>query len=153
MLQSRIIGGGVAAALMAALSGAALAAPQDYRFEVIQVQPAGPGASDVSVRLVNVRDGKPVTGAVISENTVDMSLSGMREMKGSVTLADTDGSGIYRFRTATNMAGNWALHLTASVQGNSRTERTYIPTAKVTYTRTVRGESEIVRGTVTFGAQ
>ena len=153
MLRSHIIGGGVAVALMATLSGLAVAAPQDYRFEVVQVQPAGPGASDVSVRLVNVRNGKPVTGAVISDSAVDMALSGMKQMKGSVTLADTDGSGIYRFRTRTSMAGNWALHLTATVPGESRIERTFIPTAKITYTRTIRGEPEVVRGTVTFGAK
>jgi len=153
MLLSRIVSGGVAVVLTAALSGVAIAAPQDYRFEVVQVQPAGPGVSDVSVRLVNVPDGKPVMSAVVSESAVDMALSGMKEMKGSATLADTDGSGIYRFRTRTNMAGNWALHLTATVPGESRTERTYIPTAKVTYTRTIRGEPEIVRGTVTFGAR
>ena len=153
MLRSRIIGGSVAATLVFALSGVASAAPQDYRFEVLQVQPAGPGASDVSVRLVNVRDGRPVTGAVIFESAVDMAFSGMTETKGSVTLADTDSSGVYRFRTGTGVAGNWALHLAAKVPGEVRTARTFIPTAKVTYTRTVRGEAEIVRGAVSFGAK
>ena len=153
MLRSRLIGGSIAAALVIALSGAASAAPQDYRFEVVQVQPAGPGATDVSVRLVNIRNGKYVTGAVISESTIDMALSGMKDMQGSVTLAGTDSSGVYRFRTRTSMAGNWALHLAAKVPGEVRTERTYIPTAKVTYTRTVRGEPEVVRGAVSFGAK
>ncbi|WP_178133308.1 FixH family protein [Vineibacter terrae] len=153
MLRARIMAGGIAAALMAALSGAAVAAPQDYRFEIVQVRPAGPGAPDVSVRLVNVRDGSPMTGAIISESTVDMAPSGMKGTKGSVTLADTDGSGIYHFRARTSTSGPWALHLAAEVPGEARIERTYIPTAKVTYTRTVRGQPEVVRGTVTFGAK
>ncbi len=153
MLRFRIIGGSVAAALVFAMSGVASAAPQDYRFEVVRVQPAGPGASDVSVRLVNVRDGKPVTGAIIVDSAADMAMSGMQDMTGNATLAGTDAPGIYRFRAHTRMAGNWALHLVAKVPGQVRTERTYIPTAKSTYTRTMRGGPEIVRSTVTFGAQ
>jgi len=144
MLRTRSIVSSVAAALITTLSGVAAAAPQDYRFEVVRVQPAGPGATDVSVRLVNVRDGKPAVGAVIAESTIDMAPSGMKDMKGTATLTDSSRAGIYHFRTYTNMAGNWALHLAATVPGETRIERTFIPTAKVTYTRTIRGEPEVV---------
>ena len=45
-----------------------LAAPNDYRFELVQAQPAGPGKTAVTVRLVHVPDNKPVAGAVLFES-------------------------------------------------------------------------------------
>ena len=59
-----------------------LAAPNDYRFELVQAQPAGPGKTAVTVRLVHVPDSKPVAGAVLFESKTDMGPSGMAEMLG-----------------------------------------------------------------------
>jgi hypothetical protein len=39
-------------------AGTAVAAPTDYRFELAQAQPAGPGKTDLTVRLVHVPDKK-----------------------------------------------------------------------------------------------
>jgi hypothetical protein len=36
-------------------AGYALAEPTDYRFELVQAQPAGPGKTTVTVRLVGAR--------------------------------------------------------------------------------------------------
>jgi hypothetical protein len=96
------------------------AAGQDYRFELVQAQPAGKNLTDVTVKLTHIPDGKPVTGAVIFQTKVDM---GSDQMTGRVTPQAADLSGLYRFRTETEMAGTWALALTAKVQGEADTVR------------------------------
>jgi hypothetical protein len=111
-------------------AGDTSAASADYRFELVQTQPAGPGKTNVTVRLVHVPDKKPVAGAVLFESKSDMGPAGMAEMPGKVTTLPADKSGLYRFQIETGMAGKWALNLAAKVQG----------------------EAETVRGTVTFEA-
>jgi hypothetical protein len=100
-----------------------LAAPNDYRFELVQAQPAGAGKTTVTVRLVHVPDNKPVAGAVLFESKTDMGPGGMAEMTGKVSPLPTDQPGIYRFQIETGMAGKWALNLGAKVQGEAGTVR------------------------------
>jgi YtkA-like len=111
------------------LSAPAHAAGKDYRFELVQAQPAGKNLTNVTVKLTHVSNGNPVIGAVIFQTKVDMGPSGMGEMTGKVTPQPADPTGLYHFRTETGMAGTWALTLTAKVQG------------------------ETVRGTVNFDAK
>ena len=114
------------ACLVASISVAitsARAAPADYRFELVQAQPAGPGKTTVSVSLVHVPDNKPVAGAVLFESKTDMGPDGMAEMTGKVTPLPSDKPGLYRFQIETGMAGKWALNLGAKVQGESGTVR------------------------------
>ena len=110
----------MASALPAAHSRAA---PNDYRFELVQAQPAGSGKTAVTVRLVHVPDNKPVAGAVLFESKTDMGPGGMAEMTGKVTPLPSDQPGIYRFQIETGMAGKWALNLGAKVQGEAGTVR------------------------------
>ena len=49
------------------------------------------------VRLVHVKDKRPVEGAVILESNTDMGPSGMGEMFGKVTATTSDQPGLYRF--------------------------------------------------------
>jgi hypothetical protein len=100
-----------------------LAAPNDYRFELVQAQPAGEGKTTVTVRLVHVPDNKPVAGAVLFESKTDMGPGGMAEMTGKVSPLPSDQPGIYRFQIETGMAGKWALNLGAKVQGEAGTVR------------------------------
>ena len=72
-----------AASTLGAASG--LAAPNDYRFELVQAQPAGPGKTAVTVRLVHEPDSKPVASAVLLDTKTDMGPSGMAEMPGKVS--------------------------------------------------------------------
>ena len=109
----------------------ARSAGTDFRFEIVQVQPAGKDLTDVTVKLTHLPDGKPVTGAVIFQATADMGPSGMGVMTGKVTPQPAEPAGFYRFRTETGMAGKWALTLTAKIPG----------------------ENDTVRGTVTFDAK
>ena len=105
------------------------AAPTDYRFELAQAQPAGPGKTDLSVRLLHVPDKKPVAGAVLFETKADMTPAGMADMTGKVTPLPSDQPGLYRFQVETGMAGNWQLGLGAKVQGETGTVRGTIPFA------------------------
>jgi YtkA-like len=123
----------IGAALFAASTVVAaygLAAPNDYRFELVQAQPTGPGKTAVTVGLVHLPDNKPDAGAVLFESKSDMGPSGMAEMPGRVSPLPADKPGLYRFQIETGMAGKWALNLGAKVQG----------------------EADTVRGSVTFDA-
>jgi hypothetical protein len=116
----------IGAAIFAASTLAAafvLAAPNDYRFELVRAQPAGPGKTAVSVRLVHVPDSKPVVGAVLFETKTDMGPGGMAELTGKVSPLPSDQPGIYRFQVETGMAGKWQLALGAKVQGEAGTVR------------------------------
>jgi hypothetical protein len=108
---------------MLLLATPARAAGKDYRFDVVQAQPAGKYLTDVTVKLTHIPDEKPVPGAVIFQTKVDMGPSGMGEMTGNVTPRTPDPAGLYHFRTETGMAGTWALTLTAKVQGEADTVR------------------------------
>lgn len=128
-LRAAVLGTGAAIAT-ACLTPAALAAASDYRFELASAQPAGSGKTDVTVRLVRVRDGRPVPDAVIFQTRADMAPAGMPTMTGNVAPQAGQQPGTYRFQVDTGMAGGWALTLSAKVQG----------------------EPETVRATVTFNA-
>ena len=71
-----------------------LAAPNDYRFELVQAQPAGSGKTTVTVRLIHLPDNKPVPGAVLFETKTDMGPDGMADMTGKVTPLPSEQPGI-----------------------------------------------------------
>src|ERR1700719_1180705 len=100
-----------------------LAAPNDYRFELVHAQPVGPGKTTVTIRLVHLPDSTPVAGAVLFESKTDMGPGGMAEMTGKVSPLPSDQPGIYRFQIETGMTGKWALNLGAKVQGEAGTVR------------------------------
>jgi hypothetical protein len=104
-----------------------LAAPADYRFEVVQVQPAGPGKSNVTLRLLHVPDKKSVTDAVIFQSTADMGPDGMPTMTAPVKAMPASQAGVYIFQIEPGMAGNWALQVAAKIQGEPDTVRTSLP--------------------------
>lgn len=128
-LRAAVLGTGTALAT-AFLAPGAFSAASDYRFELANARSAGPGKTDVTVRLVRASDGRPVPDAVIFQTRADMAPAGMPTMTGNVTPQAGQQPGSYRFQVDTGMAGNWALTLSAKVQG----------------------EPETVRATVTFSA-
>ena len=105
------------------IAGSAFAAPADYRFELVQAQPAEPGTTTVTISLVHAPDNKPVAGAVLFETKSDMGPDGMAEMPGKVSALPADKPELYRFQIETGMAGKWALNLAAKVQGEAETVR------------------------------
>jgi hypothetical protein len=94
----------------------------DYRFELVG-QPQLSGQRDVvQVRLVHATDGKPVLDAVIFESKADMGPAGMATMTAPMKALPPKG-GVYSFEVEPGMAGTWALHLAAKVQGEPDTVR------------------------------
>jgi hypothetical protein len=118
-----LIGAAFLAGFLLAAVGYPIAAPNDYRFELVQAQPAGAGKTTVTVRLVHLPDNKPVAGAVLFESKTDMGPGGMAEMTGKVSPLPADQPGLYRFQIETGMAGKWQLALGAKVQGETGTVR------------------------------
>jgi hypothetical protein len=117
----RIVGIGVTAwgVLLLATTTLTIAAPNDYRFEVVGAPIATPGKTSVAVRLIHASDNKPVDGATIVEAKTDMGPAGMAEMSGKVTPVASDQAGLFRFSVKTGMAGKWELVLTAKVPGET----------------------------------
>ncbi len=111
----------IGAAFLTLASAYAFAAPADYRFDLVSAQPAGPGKTTVTVRLVHVPDKKPVEGAVVFDTKADMTPAGMADFSGKVSPLPSDQPGLYRFQIETGMAGKWRLVLGAKVQGESGT--------------------------------
>ena len=113
----RIVGVGIAAwgVLLLATMTLTVAAPNDYRFEIVDAQATSPGKTTVEVRLIQASGNKPVDGATIVEAKTDMGPAGMAEMSGKVTPVASDQPGLFRFSIETGMAGKWELVLTAKV--------------------------------------
>jgi hypothetical protein len=123
MIRTRILAS--AAALACGFAFAivrAQAKSADYSFELVG-KPQLSGQKDiVQVRLVHATDGKPVPDAVIFENTADMGPTGMPTMLAPVKALPAKG-GMYSFEVEPGMAGTWALHMAAKVQGEPETVR------------------------------
>ena len=128
-----------AAAVAITMASPAFAASSDYRFELVQVVPAGAGKSDVTVRLVRTADGRAVANAEISAAAAINSVA--------------EPTGSRRFRVETATAGPQTLQVSAMVPGATRVERTFNSSVKFMQERTIRGASEMVTGAVSFYAQ
>lgn len=123
LLRAAVLG----AALVTSLPASnASAAASDYRFEMVNARPAGPGKTDVTLRLVRVRDGRAVPDAVAFQTRADMAPMGMPTMTGNVTPQAGSQPGTYRFLVDTGMTGGWALTLSAVVQGEAETVRSTV---------------------------
>lgn len=112
----------LAASAVIALAPAVHAGANDYRFEAAGPAEKAGKATVVKVRLVRVPDGKPVDGAVIIQTRFDMGPEGMAEMTAPAKVAGPAGEpGVYRVETQPSMAGQWALTLSARIQGEPET--------------------------------
>jgi hypothetical protein len=127
-----------AAVVAITMLGPAFATSHDYRFEVAQVASAGPGKSDVTVRLVRAVDGSLVANADLSANAATDTVAEQASYR--------------RFRVETATAGPQTLQVSAKVPGPTRIERTFNTSIKATLERKVRGKDKIVTGTVVFNA-
>jgi hypothetical protein len=123
MIRNHVVAGAIAFASGVALAALpAFAATTDYKFELVG-KPQLSGHKDiVQVRLVHVADGKPMADAVIFESKADMGPAGMDTMTAPVKALPAKG-GVYSFEVEPGMAGTWALHLAAKVQGEPDTVR------------------------------
>jgi len=111
----------LAAIAMMALARPAAADVKDYEFQLVQpTVPVGP-ESVISVRLVNMKTGKPVPDAVIFATRLDMAPDAMAEMISKTTAVPGGEPGVYRFKANVSMEGRWQLSLGAKVQGETGT--------------------------------
>lgn len=113
-----------AAALMGyalTVAAPAWAAIADYQFQLLQPEIKKGDAAEIAVRLTDKRTGKPVPGAVIFAQRVDMAPDGMEGMASSIEALPSTESGVYRFKVNLTMAGGWRLSLGAKVQGETGT--------------------------------
>ena len=124
---TRALAGVCLIATVALQAGPAQAAASDYRFEVTQVQPAGAGKNNVTLRLVHTPDKKPVSDAVIFQVSADMGPDGMPTMKAPAKAIPSSQPGLYTIEVEPGMAGNWALQIAAKVQGETETVRALLP--------------------------
>jgi hypothetical protein len=124
---TRALAGACLIATVAFRAGPVRAAAADYRFEVAQVQPAGAGKSNVTLRLLHTPDKKPVRDAVIFQVSADMGPDGMPTMKAPAKAMPASQPGLYTIEVEPGMAGNWALQVAAKVQGEAETVRTTLP--------------------------
>jgi len=123
MTSTRIFASAAALACVLALTAIqAHAAASDYRFELVGKPRLAAKKDIVQIRLVRVADGKPVPDAVIFESKADMGPAGMETMTAPVKAMPPKG-GVYSFEVDPGMAGAWALHLAAKVQGEAETVR------------------------------
>jgi hypothetical protein len=98
-----------------------VAAPQDYRFELVGPLAKSGKATVIKLRLVHVPDGKPVPGAVIIQTKFDMGPDGMAEMTAPTKIVSAKDPGIYQVEADSPSIGNWSLSLAAKVQGETET--------------------------------
>ena len=106
---------------------AAVAAAQDYRFEAAGPPFKSGKATVVKIRLVHIPDGKPVPGAVIFQTRFDMGPDGMASMTAPSRLVRPSDANLYQVELEPQMGGNWALSLSAKVQGETETVTGSVP--------------------------
>ena len=124
---TRALAGVCLIATMALPTGPVHAGATDYRFEVTQVQPAGPRKSNVTLRLLHTSDKKPVSDAVIFQVSADMGPDGMPTMKAPAKAIPSSQPGLYTIEVEPGMPGNWALQVAAKVQGEGETVHASLP--------------------------
>lgn len=121
MISTRIFAGTVALACGLPFTPVQ-AKDTDYRFELVGKPQASAKKDIIQVRLLHVADAKPVPDAVIFESKADMGPAGMDTMTAPVKALPAK-EGVYSFEVDPGMAGTWALHLAAKVQGEPDTVR------------------------------
>jgi hypothetical protein len=106
---------------------AAVAAAQDYRFEAAGPAVKSGKATIVKIRLTHLPDGKPVPGAVIFQTRFDMGPDGMAGMTAPAKLVRSSDANLYQVELEPQTGGNWALSLSAKVQGETETVNGTVP--------------------------
>jgi len=101
----------------------AIAGAQEYRFELVGPPVASGKATASKVRLTHIPDGKPVSGALITQTRFDMGPEGMAAMAAPARATATADPGIYQIDAEPSMPGKWALTFAAKVQGEPETVR------------------------------
>ena len=114
----------IAAALtMAMATMPAWADVKDYEFQLVSKE-VKKGEAVVAVKLVHKPSGRAIPDAVIFTKRIDMGPDGMEMMAAPLEPVAGGEPGVYQFKTSLDMAGRWALTLSAKVQGETGTIQT-----------------------------
>ena len=113
----------ICGSVLALLIGASAlwAGADDYRFEIVSTDHLVGSGVTIELRLIDLRTGQPVEGAVIYATRMDMAPDGMEMMTSPVTALPAEGPGTYLFSTDLTMAGGWRFSVAAKVQGEPET--------------------------------
>lgn len=114
-------------ALACAVTTTAVAAIDDYEFQLVQKEVKKADGNEMAVRLVNKRSGKAVPNAVIVAQRLDMAPDGMETMTSPISALPSTEPGVYRFKVKLLMEGGWRLSLGAKVQGETGTLEAKLP--------------------------
>lgn len=117
----RALAGALTAVITATAFGPANAGSADYAFELVENEVKQGETSAVAVRLVDKRNGTPISDAVIFATRMDMAPDGMEAMTTTIEAMPSDQPGVYRFKTNLTMAGGWRFSVAAKVQGEHDT--------------------------------
>src|SRR5882757_9901765 len=118
-VRAAAIGG----ALLAAMATTALADIKDYEFQLVDKE-VKQGEAVIAVKLVHKPSGRAIPDAVIFTKRIDMGPDGMEMMAAQLEPVAGGEPGVYQFKTSLDMAGRWALTLSAKVQGETGTVQT-----------------------------
>lgn len=104
---------------LATASFSARADVKDYEFQLVQSEMKEGAGAIITVRLVNRKTSKSVSGAVIFAKRIDMAPDGMANMTEAIEQMPSTEPGEYRFKVNLSMEGRWQLSLGAKVQGET----------------------------------
>jgi hypothetical protein len=121
VVRRLLLSGAFAAAATLTTALPSQANPADYVFEAVQAHVVADGQAKVAVRLVHLKDNKPVGDAVIFQTRMEMPMEGMAPMATRITAQKPSGDGNYPFVADLSMPGTWTLLLSAKVQGETGT--------------------------------
>ncbi len=109
------------------MPSAAVAAAQDYRFKAAGPPVKSGKATIVKICLLHLSDGKAVPGAVIFQARFDMGPDGMGSMTAPAKVVRSSDANLYQVELEPQIGGNWALSLSAKVQGETATVHGSVP--------------------------
>lgn len=117
----------LAGVLVATIAGGALAASEDYRFEVVQ-PPVGSACGLIAtVRLIHVASGQPVTDAEVFQRSSKVVFNISNKALPSTVVQTTplrpDGHGNYQLIVGSPQKGGTSVTLLARVPAGSTTVR------------------------------
>ena len=102
-----------------AVAQTAIAAPQDYQFQVVEPEFRQGGQVTLTIAITDLRTNAVVVDANIIAVQMDMSPDGMAGMSPQVTPVGTSTPGRYGFVAKLGMAGNWRLAIAARLPGEA----------------------------------
>lgn len=102
-----------------AVAQTAVAAPQDYQFQVVEPEFRQGDQVTLTIAITDLRTKAAVADGTIIAAQMDMSPDGMAGMSGKVTPVGTSTPGRYGFVAKLGMAGNWRLAIAARLPGEA----------------------------------